>query len=213
MHDASDVLRMRHWRSLRSVRASNCPAMHHNTREIVAAMPNAAPNTSASCNGPAAIAPNEAAAPIVIAQPLGLCHSIHAPPRNVAGLTVDAMPLGATVCAIFQPSHRRYPVPITFISNCSDGSAINAPARPAAAAAAMDARPVASPANNGAERRNPKWAPEAVAIVVAPPGVIVATRENSATGNRDSTFIAHTSSKEKPDCNGSAMIKKWRLFY
>ena len=68
------------------------------------------------------------------------------------------------------------------IAACSDGAASSRPANPAADAAASDARPAAMPAINGTERRKPNYAPEAVASVVAPLGVIVKTTTNRMSG-------------------------------
>jgi len=65
---------------------------------------------------------------------------------------------------------------------CSDGAASIRPANPAADPAASVAKPAAMPAINGTERRKPNCAPEAVASVVAPPGVMVETTTNRTSG-------------------------------
>ncbi len=76
------------------------------------------------------------------------------------------------------------------MASCSDGSASSRLPSPAAAEAAMDARPAAMPAISGTERRKPKLAPDAVASVVAPPGLTVDTRTNKASGVRVASTAA-----------------------
>ena len=179
---ASVTFTMRHWFSLLRSRAKTCPATHQSIKEIDDAMPKARANAAAKCAGPATMALNDAAAPIVTAHPLGLCQSIQMPPANVVGLAAEAIDFGEPVRLILYASHNKYSDPTVFISSCSAGMACNSPAKPHPAAAAMDANPIAIPLNNGSDRRNPKCAPDAVAIVVAPPGVIVAVTANRANG-------------------------------
>ncbi|GAB3330516.1 hypothetical protein GCM10027565_21450 [Bordetella tumulicola] len=80
-------------------------------------------------------------------------------------------------------------MPMSFMASCRDGKARMTPPNPVAAPAAMEARPNAIPHINGRERRYPKRAPDAVAKVVAPPGVIVDTMTNSVSGDNSAMDI------------------------
>src|ERR1043166_5865859 len=74
--------------------------------------------------------------------------------------------------------------------NCNEGTASRIPPNPTAADAAMDARPAAIPAMSGTDRRNPKFAPDAVASMVAPPGLTVETRAKRKRGISDPKYMA-----------------------
>lgn len=68
------------------------------------------------------------------------------------------------------------------------------------------------PAINGTERRKPNCAPEAVARVVAPPGVIVATVTNKTSGRIVSGAMAPPLFNEKdvlgpPPGRGEANVR------
>ena len=53
----------------------------------------------------------------------------------------------------------------------------------------MEASPAAMPAISGTERRNPKFAPDAAASVVAPPGLSVDTSTNRRRGVGEASGI------------------------
>lgn len=95
---------------------------------------------------------------------------------------------------------------------CNEGAASRRPASPAAAAAASEAKPTAMPDIKGIERRKPNCAPDAVASVVAPPGVIVETTTNKASGRIVSGNMMLTLSIRKTHarstfCSGEANVR------
>src|ERR1700730_15438034 len=75
------------------------------------------------------------------------------------------------------------------MANCNQGADIRSPDKPAPAMDASAAKPVLIPAINGMERRKPSCAPEVVASVVAPPGVMVDVNAISARGKIESVAI------------------------
>src|SRR5580704_6664136 len=83
---ASRPFRTRHWRSVLSALARTDPAKHQAVSETAAATPKAKPSQAARTNGLRLKAAKDAAAPSVIAHPLGfwLCSQI--PPRKLMGV-------------------------------------------------------------------------------------------------------------------------------
>lgn len=65
---------------------------------------------------------------------------------------------------------------------CAAGASSSAAPSPPPAAAAMRPSPSASPATSGRDRAKPKRVPEAIAITVALPGVMVAMAAKSSSG-------------------------------
>lgn len=97
--------------------------------------------------------------------------------------------LGGPLLPIVHASQSRYAVPAIFMANCNEGAAINSPDRPASAMDASAARPKPTPLINGMERRKPNCAPDVVANVVAPPGVMVDVNANRARGRSESVAM------------------------
>src|ERR1700754_1658285 len=83
---ARKKLSVRHCHSVFRKRASNCPRAHQMARENAATRQNVEPSKTARVAGPFAKAAKEAAAPIVIAHPLGLYQSIQTPAAKPVGL-------------------------------------------------------------------------------------------------------------------------------
>ena len=75
------------------------------------------------------------------------------------------------------------------MANCNEGAAISSPDKPAPAMDASAAKPALIPTINGMERREPNCAPDVVANVVAPPGVMVDVNANRARGKSESVAM------------------------
>ena len=75
------------------------------------------------------------------------------------------------------------------MANCKEGAAIRSPDKPAPAMDASAAKPALIPTIKGMERRKPNCAPDVVANVVAPPGVMVDVNANRASGKSESVAM------------------------
>ena len=127
----------------------------------------------------------------VIARLFGLSRGSTIPLTSVTGRAGPWPAFGGPLRAMRHASHSRYAEPSAFTAVCSAGIASNRLASPSAATAASNARPVPIPSISGIERAKPKRAPDAVASVVAPPGVTVATATNSKSGRMEEVIGVH----------------------